>query len=103
MVTDTVLLLLFVVPEFIVLFILGLDIFEFAHILTASFMIGGPKPPTTTSGKEKFWYFFGLTIVIIHLTREFGIHHSASASKRLVMSHSWTSSHQEPPPRIHNF
>ena len=51
MVTDTVLLLLFVVPEFIVLFILGLDIFE-AHILTASFMIGevgGPsKPPTTT-------------------------------------------------------
>ena len=41
MVTDTVLLLLFVVPEFIVLFILGLDIFEFAHILTASFMIGG--------------------------------------------------------------
>lgn len=59
MVTDTVLLLLFVVPEFIVLFILGLDIFE-AHILTASFMIGGPKPPTTTSGKEKFWYFFWL-------------------------------------------
>ena len=50
MVTDTVLLLLFVVPEFIVLFILGLD--TSAHILTASFMIGlvgGPsKPPTTT-------------------------------------------------------
>ena len=59
MVTDTVLLLLFVVPEFIVLFILGLD--TSAHILTASFMIGlvgGPsKPTTTTSGKEKFWYF----------------------------------------------
>ena len=94
MVTDTVLLLLFVVPEFIVLFILGLD--TSAHILTASFMngeVGGPsKPPTTTSGKRSFG-IFGLTIVIIHLTREFGIHHSASASKRLV-SHSWTSSHQ---------